>query len=135
MTHQPHSADPACFPLMVRPHELWRELVAERREPILPITGGLILGASDPGVVAGGSFPSLASTAWKPGCSPPPRCRGSSPALDPPRGGTVLLERGAEALRPEWGVLGHLRAAAAAGASLRLGEPALSSTPTADGIR
>ncbi len=131
--HQAYYSDPAYVPLVLRAYELWRELEAECREPILRITGGLILGAPDSGLVRG-ALASSRKYGLEARLLTASEVRREFPALDPPRGVTALLEPGAGVLRPEAGVLCHLRAAAEAGASLRFGEPALAWAPTADAV-
>ena len=131
--HQAYYPDPAYVPLVLRAYELWRELEGECREPILKITGGLILGAPDAELVRG-ALASSRMYGLDARLLTASEVRREFPALDPPRGVTALLEPGAGVLKPEAGVLCHLRAAAGAGAALRFGEPALSWAPMADGV-
>ena len=131
--HQAYYADPTYVPLVLRAYELWRELEAECHESILRITGGLVLGAPDSELVRG-ALASSRKFGLDARLLTASEVRREFPALDPPRGVTALLEPGAGVLRPEAGVLCHLRAAAAAGASLRFGEPVLGWAPTADGV-
>ena len=50
---QAYYEDPAYVPLLLRAYELWRELERDSGKPLLAVTGGLMLGAPDSGVVAG----------------------------------------------------------------------------------
>jgi len=50
---QAYYEDPAYVPLLLRAYELWRELERDSGKPLLTVTGGLMLGAPDSGVVAG----------------------------------------------------------------------------------
>ena len=50
---QAYYEDPAYVPLLLHAYELWRELERDSGKPLLAVTGGLMLGAPDSGVVAG----------------------------------------------------------------------------------
>ncbi|PZA20633.1 N-methyl-L-tryptophan oxidase [Modestobacter versicolor] len=120
---QAYYEDPAYVPLLRRSYELFEDLQASS-PGVLTLTGGLMMGPADSATVRG----SLASArAWD---LPHElldaaelRCRFPTFAVED---GTVALhEDRAGFVRPEQTVLEHLRRAAAAGADLRFGEPAL----------
>ena len=50
---QSYFEDPAYVPLLLRAYELWEQLERETGEPLLTITGGLMIGAPDSEVVCG----------------------------------------------------------------------------------
>lgn len=133
LIHQAYHADPAYVPLVLRAYELWRELEAECGERLLQVTGGLVLGAADSGLVRG----ALASSRrWgiRSRLMTASEVRREFPPLDPPRGVTALYEPDAGVLHPEAAVLCHLRGAAAKGAVLHFGERVVGWSATGDGV-
>src|ERR671929_51492 len=51
---QAYFEDPAYVPLLLRAYELWRQIEAETGRDLLVVTGGLMIGAPESPVVAGG---------------------------------------------------------------------------------
>ncbi|PMP85152.1 MAG: N-methyltryptophan oxidase, partial [Roseiflexus castenholzii] len=50
---QAYFEDPAYVPLLLRAYELWQDLQRTSSEPLLTITGGLMIGRAESGVVRG----------------------------------------------------------------------------------
>lgn len=120
---QAYYEDPAYVPLLRRSYELFEDLTVSS-PGVRTLTGGLMMGAPGSATVTG----SLASArAW----DLPHELLGTAdlrrrfPTFAVPAGTVALYEERAGFVRAEQTVLEHLRRAAAGGADLRFGEPAL----------
>ena len=126
---QSYFEDPAYVPLLLRAWDRWHALGPE----CFTATGGLYVGAPD-GPTFGGSR--LAAEQW--GLSHevlgPAEVAARYPTFALRPGELALVEDRAGYARPEAPVAEQLRRAAAAGAELRFGEPALSWTAGAGGV-
>ena len=123
----------AYVPLVQRAQELWRELQAGSRAPILRPTGGLVLGAPDSPSVAGALKVAR-------------ECRLEHEFLDAIQverrfpqfrldaGEVAVWDPNAGALFPENCVLAHAAGARAAGATLRYDEPLVSWSASSEGV-
>lgn len=117
--------DPAYVPLLLRAYELWSELAAQAAEPLLTLTGGLMLGQKDSVLVAG-SLRSAREHGLSHELLSAAELRRRYPQLRPDEGTVALLDHRAGYVDPEASVRAHLQLAAAAGAELHFTEPALS---------
>ncbi|MGI8650257.1 MAG: N-methyl-L-tryptophan oxidase [Rubrobacter sp.] len=114
----------AYVPLILRAYELWDELERESDEKLIHMTGALMLGSPDSGLVSG----SVAS-AQKHGL--PYELLGSReirtrfPAFEPPPDTVALHEKRAGYVLPETSVKTHLDLAYRHGSDLHFQEPAL----------
>ncbi|MGH7698791.1 MAG: FAD-dependent oxidoreductase, partial [Candidatus Dormibacteria bacterium] len=99
--------DPCYVPLVLRAYDLWRELEQASGEPLLELTGGLMIGPPDGEVVAGSS---ASARQW--GIDhrllTAREIHHEFPQLAPERDDAGLFEPEAGALAPEAAVLAHL---------------------------
>ena len=126
---QSYFEDPAYVPLLLRAWDLWHELGRD----CFVRTGGLYVGAPA-GAAFGGSLRSAEEWGLPHEVLGPTEVARRFPtfALRPDE--LALYEERAGYARPEATVTAHLALAAAAGAELRFGEPALSWTAGAGGV-
>ncbi len=131
---QAYHEDPAYVPLVQRAYELWEKLQRDVEQPILRLTGGLMIGAPESPIVTG----TLASAAQH---NLPHEILNSGelrrrfPALQPRPSDTAVFELRAGFLRPELAVQAHLELAAAAGAALHFEERILRWSASSSGDR
>jgi sarcosine oxidase len=128
--------DPAYVPLLRRAYELWFALQGEAGEPVITITGGIMLGAGESELVNGAARSarehSLAHELLDAAA-----IRRRFPQFSVPDDAVGLYEAVGGVVHPEAAVAAHLRGAAAAGAELHFDEPALSwgAAPSGDRVR
>ena len=122
---QAYFEDPAYVPLLLRAYELWRELEANTRQPLLTITGGLMLGAPDSAVVAG-SRRSAEQHGLPHELLNTREIKRRFPQFQPEPDTVALYEVNAGVVRPEEAVVAHLALAAKSGAKLHQDERVLS---------
>jgi sarcosine oxidase len=118
---QAYYEDPAYVPLLLRAYELWRQLERDSGKSLLTITGGLMLGTRDSGVVAG-SLRSAREHGLPHEMLDAAEIRSRFPQFTPEPDTVALFEKNAGALRPEEAVRAHLDLAARSGAILRFNE-------------
>jgi sarcosine oxidase len=115
---------PYYVPLVRRAYDLWDDLAALARRPLLTVTGGLMIGASD-SAVAGGARRSAEEHGIPFALLTPAAVRERFPAFRLPADQVALLDRRAGVLAPEAAIDAALGLAAAAGAELRVDEAVL----------
>jgi monomeric sarcosine oxidase len=132
ITRQAYFEDPAYVPLLLRAYELWDRLRADSGADVHVRTGGVFLGRPESRTVAGGLG---AAREWglEHELLDASAIRRRFPTLTPADDEVGLVEAAAGFARPEATVTAHLDLAAARGAELRFGEPALSWTATPGG--
>ncbi len=113
---------PDYVPLLRRAYELWSDLEHDAGVQLLTISGGLMLGRPDSGVVAG-SLASARQHALEHSVLSAAGGRGRYPPLQPGAAGVALWEPSAGYLRPERCIDAHVGLAARASATLRYEEP------------
>jgi sarcosine oxidase len=121
---QAYMEHPAYVPLLLRAYELWAQLERETGETIMTLCGGLMLGAPDSQAVAGATL-SAREHGLPYELLDAAEIRRRFPALNPAPGTQALWEQRAGFVRPEAAISAFLRRAAANGAALHYGEPAL----------
>jgi sarcosine oxidase len=129
--------DPAYVPLLRRAYELWQALDGSAGERLLSITGGLMIGEdAGTGIVAGAAR-SAREHDLPHELLDAAAIRRRFPQFQVPDGGVGLYEQIGGIVYPEAAIRAHLRGAAAAGATLRFEEPALSweAAPGGDRVR
>ncbi|HEX4164478.1 MAG TPA: N-methyl-L-tryptophan oxidase [Bryobacteraceae bacterium] len=132
---QAYHEDPAYVPLVQRAYQLWEKLQRDVEQPILRLTGGLMIGSATSSIVTG----TLASAAQH---NLPHEIFSSAdlqrrfPALRPRPDDTAVFELRAGFLRPELAVQAHLELAAASGAELHFEEPIVhwTASPSGEGV-
>jgi sarcosine oxidase len=128
--------DPAYVPLLRRAYELWDELQRGAGEPLLAITGGLMIGAPDSALVRG-----AARSAREHGLAhellDAAELRRRFPQFHAPADTVALYEDVGGIVHPEAAIAAHLHGAAAAGATLQFEEPVLEweAAPSGDRVR
>ena len=115
---QAYYEDPAYVPLLLRAYELWRQLERDAGRELLTLTGGLMLGAPDSGVVAG-SLRSAKQHGLPHELLDAPEIRKRFPQFNPGSDTVALYEKNAGCVRPEEAVRAHLNLAAKQGATLQ----------------
>lgn len=118
---QAYYEDPAYVPLLLRAYELWRQLERDSGKNLLTVTGGLMLGTHDSGVVAG-SLRSAREHGLPHEMLDAAEIHRRFPQFTPDPDTVALFEQNAGALRPEEAVRAHLNLAARNGATLRFDE-------------
>ncbi len=124
---------PGYVPLLLRAHELWRDLQASTPDPIVRPTGGLMIGRPDTPTVAG-----ALRTAEQ--CRLPHEMLDAAavgarfPQFDLRRDESALFDPNAGVLFPENCLRAHTAGAVDAGAELHYGEPLASWTATSRGV-
>jgi sarcosine oxidase len=121
VVRQAYYEDPAYVPLLLRAYELWRQLERDSGKSLLTITGGLMLGSPDSGVVAG-SLRSARVHGLPHEMLEAAEIRKRFPQFAPEPDTVALFEKSAGFVRPEEAVDAHLKLAAGKGATLRFGE-------------
>ncbi len=120
-------------PLIRRSYELWRELESDASEPLLTVTGGLMLGRPDSAAVAG-----AAAAARAHGLAhellDASEVRRRFPAFTPSEDEIALYEEVAGLVRPERAIAAYLRLARIAGATLYPDTAVDEWTASADGV-
>jgi sarcosine oxidase len=132
ITRQAYFEDPAYVPLLLRAYELWDQLAADSGTDVLVRTGGVFLGRPDSRTVAG-SLGAAREWGLEHELLDAAEVRRRFPTLAPADDEVGMFEAAAGFARPEATVTAHLDLAAARGAELRFGEPALSWTATPGG--
>jgi sarcosine oxidase len=125
---------PDYVPLLRRAYELWAELERSVGEPLLTLTGGLMIGAPESKAVSG-AVESARTHGLPYELLGAAEARRRFPPLALADGEVALHEPQAGFLRPEACVTAHLRRAASSGAELRFEEPALSWESDERGVR
>lgn len=129
--------DPAYVPLLKRAYELWQELDGSAGEPVLKITGGLMIGEGDAIRIVRGATRSAQEHSLPHEILDGPAIRRRFPQFNVPDDAVGLYETIGGIVFPEAAIRAHLRGAEAAGATLRFEEPALSweAAPSGDRVR
>jgi sarcosine oxidase len=133
---QAYFEDPAYVPLLLRAYELWQQLERETAQDLLVITGGLMIGTPDSGVVRG-AIRSAQEWHLTHEVLDAAAIRRRFPLFTPQPHEIALYEALAGFVRPEASVAAHLVRAAALGADLHFGEPVTSweATGNGEGVR
>jgi sarcosine oxidase len=120
-------------PLVQRAYERWRELEARTGQPLLTVTGGLMLGRPDSVTVAGALAAARAhSLAHE--LLDADEVRKRFPAFAPSDDEVAVFEADAGLVRPERAIAAYLALARACGATLRTSAPVQSWTASAHGV-
>jgi sarcosine oxidase len=123
---------PLYVPMLQRAYELWRKLEAESGERLLHVTGGLMLGAENSGVIRG-----CRRTAREQNLAleeiPHAKLQERFPQVIPLPGFKALFDPAAGYLNPEGCVRAYLAQARKLGATIRTNEQVLNWLPTPDG--
>lgn len=124
MIRQSYWEDPRYVPLLLRAYELWRRLEIDTGQPLLHITGGLMIGRPNGDLVARGTvsaerfnLPHEALSATQ--------LRSRYPAFRMDDDWVALWERDAGYLYPESCIQQQLQQSAIAGAKLHFNEPVM----------
>src|SRR5690606_28465722 len=115
VTRQAYYEDPAYVPLLIRSHELWKQIERETGASVLSEVGGLMIGQPDSPVFAG-SVASARQYGLDHEILDAREIRRRYPALRPQPDEMALFERRAGFVRPEAAVQAHLDGAAKHGA-------------------
>lgn len=128
---------PAYVPLLRRAYELWQELHREAVEPIIRITGGLMIGEGEAVRIVRGATRSAEEHGLPHTLLDAAEIRRRFPQFQVPDGGVGLYEEIGGIVFPEAAIRAHLRGAEAAGATLRFEEPvtAWEAAPSGDRVR
>ncbi len=118
---QAYYEDPAYVPLLLRAYELWRELEHQAMRQLLTVTGGLMLGVPDSGVVAG-SLQSAQQHGLPHELLTAKEIRRRFPQFTPEADTVALFEANAGVVRPEETVRANLELATRLGAELHCAE-------------
>jgi sarcosine oxidase len=120
-------------PLVQRAYERWRALEARTGQPLLTVTGGLMLGRPDSVTVAGALAAARAhSLAHE--LLDADEVRKRFPAFAPSDDEVAVFEADAGLVRPERAIAANLALARAYGATLRTSAPVQSWTASAQGV-
>ncbi len=119
---QAYFEDPAYVPLLLRAYELWEELQRTSSEPLLTITGGLMIGRANSQVVSG-ALRSAQMHNLPHELLDAADIRRRFPPLNVSNDEVALYEAHAGFLDPEATVRAHLDQAARHGADLHFNEP------------
>jgi sarcosine oxidase len=133
---QAYFESPAYVPLLLRAYELWAEIERAAGEPLLTLTGGLMLGEAGSQVVAG-SMRSAREHNLPHEILDAAEIRRRFPVFTPGPNVVALYERMGGVLYPEAAIRAYLGQAAACGAELRFEEPVLAwqAAASGDGVR
>src|SRR5262249_16282519 len=133
VTRQAYFENPAYVPLLHRANELWTQLQRDSGRRLLEITGGLMLGPPDGGVIKGTlasarmhGLPHVVLEAQE--------VRRRYPVFSVEDDKIGVLDKVAGVLFPEDCIHAHARAATQAGAELRWQEPVVSWNATQDSV-
>jgi sarcosine oxidase len=121
-------------PLLLRAYELWEQLEQESGQELMTLTGGLMIGREDGGLVSG-SVQSADEHDLPYELLDAGEIRACFPAYAPDPETVALYEEKAGFVRPEETVKAHLDRAASLGADLRFEEPVLSWEASEEGVR
>ena len=122
------------MPLLLRAYELWRELERDSGKPLLTVTGGLMLGAPESGVVAG-SLRSAKQHGLPHELLDAREIRKRFPQFSPGPDAVALYEKNAGCVRPEEAVRAHLDLAARRGTTLEFETEVTDWAATDDRVR
>jgi sarcosine oxidase len=134
ITRLAYFEDPAYVPLLLRSHELWRELERESGAEILTITGGLMLGPESSRTIAG-SVESARRWNLPHEMLDSAEIHRRFPTFTPGPGVIALYEADDGFVRPEISVQTHIDLARHKGADLRFEEPVQTWDAAASGDR
>ena len=124
---------PAYVPMVQRAYVLWEALERDSGRKLMLKTGGLMIGPPE-GALVTGALLSARTHGLRHEVLDSVELRRRNPALRPDAGTVAVWEPRAGVLFPEACVAAHLEQAARAGAKLKLDEPALEWSATADGV-
>src|SRR5262245_7894052 len=133
VTRQAYFENPAYVPLLSRANELWLQLQRDSGTRLLELTGGLMLGLPDGGVVKG-TLASVRTHGLPHELLEAPEIRRRFPAFSIEDRMIGVLDKVAGVLFPEDCIRAHAAAATRAGAELRWQEPVLSWKATGDSV-
>jgi sarcosine oxidase len=133
VTRQAYFENPAYVPLLNRANELWTELQRDSGTRLIELTGGLMLGSPDGGVVKG-TLASARTHGLPHEVLEAPEIRRRFPAFSVEDGKVGVLDKAAGVLFPEACIRANAAAAKGAGAELRWQEPVLSWTAAGDSV-
>ncbi len=133
VTRQAYFENPAYVPLLGRANELWTELERDSGKRLIEITGGLMLGPPDGGVVKG-TLASARTHGLPHEVLEAREVRRRFPAFSVEDDKIGVLDKVAGVLFPEDCIRAHVAAATRAGAELRWQEPVVSWNATADSV-
>ncbi|MBC8078309.1 MAG: N-methyl-L-tryptophan oxidase [Chloroflexales bacterium] len=131
---QAYFEDPAYVPLLLRAYELWEQLERDAGQPLLTITGGLMLGSEGSATFAG-SLRSARQWNLPHEVLDAADMRRRFPPLQPADDLVGLYEAKAGFVHPEESVWAHLQQALAHGAALHFSEPVLGWQASDGGVR
>ncbi len=131
---QTYFLDARYVTLAKRAYELWRELEAQTGEPLMNITGGLMLGTRDNNIVEG-ALQSAREHALAHELLERDELARRYPAMHFRNGEVGLFEPTAGFVRPEACIGAHLRRAIESGAQARFGTSVTRYEATANGVR
>ncbi len=129
---QAYFEDPAYVPLLLRAYELWEELQRASNDPLLTITGGLMIGRAESAVV-GGALRSAQMHNLPHELLDAADIRRRFPLFNVSDDEIALYETRAGFLDPEATIRAHLDQAARFGAELRFNEPVIAWKATPGG--
>ena len=124
ITRQAYFEDPAYVPLLGRATELWTELQHDSSARLLQVTGGLMLGSPNGGLIRG-TLASVRMHTLPHELLEAAEVRRRFPAFHPDEGMVGVYDRSAGVLFPEDCIRAHVAGAARAGAEIRFQEPVL----------
>jgi sarcosine oxidase len=133
VTRQAYFENPAYVPLLGRANELWTELQRDSGKRLMEITGGLMLGPPDGGVVKG-TLASARTHGLPHEVLEAAKVRRRFPAFSVGDDKIGVLDKVAGVLFPEDCIRAHAAAATQAGAELRWQEPVVSWNATDDTV-
>src|SRR5262244_2092363 len=133
MTRQAYFENPAYVPLLGRANELWTQLQRDSGKRLIEITGGLMLGPPDGGVVKG-TLASAQAHGLPHELLDAAEVRRRFPAFTIDDDKIGVLDKVAGVLFPEDCIRAHAAAATGAGAELRWQEPVVSWRATGDSV-
>ena len=128
--------DPAYVPLLRRAYQLWQDLNRTASEPVLSITGGMMIGEGNSDILAGATRSAIEHDLPHQ-ILDAADIRRRFPQFTPSANTSALYEEIGGVVYPEKAIDAHLRGATAAGATLRFNEPMLSwqAAPSGDRVR
>jgi sarcosine oxidase len=124
---------PLYVPLVQRAYQLWRELEALSKTPLMTIDGGLMIGPED-GSVVSGTLRSAREHELPYEILSARQIRDRFPAFDPRADLVAVFDPSAGYLDPEACVAAHLDAAARAGANAKFDEKAVAWSADSGGV-
>src|SRR5215472_19307464 len=133
VTRQAYFENPAYVPLLARANELWTQLQLDSGKRLIEITGGLMLGPPDGGVVKG-TLASARAHGLPHEVLDAPEVWRRFPVFSVDDRKIGVLDKVAAVLFPEDCIRAHAAAATRAGAELRWQEPVASWSATGDSV-